>query len=445
MRMDSCRVIRLSFAFLATVFLMAETGFAQVQQSFSPLATVPPNQMEQSPLSQFSTSDNLIDQLNRPNKIGGLWVNPAAKQTIARQAMVTKEVNLRKTLEKYAAFRNCSLDEAFVETVSFLKMVPLRDEAATRMVGAQAIYSIVGHDIYRISAQQQFFDALPINLLCIENGKRNLLIEVHFLGIPADNPETFQSMMVPGTFVSFNNKMPLATPYATTASYRDESTRRNTSGSGTFVAATETKTKVYPTFMGRLDDAGVKKLLGSIDDKNKMKVTMAPSLVVSPGQTGSVRDARSRPFVVGMRRVEGDFALAHQPIVQPIEEGTFLLIRGTGENGKIRLDADLALSEIESVETFGYSDVKRDGPLAGDEKTTTPVTIQVPEQKLKQVHFSTLVDDGHTVLIDPVFKRDVRTRIEKRMNAISGATVDPAMPPKSRIMLMIKPRWVEIQ
>lgn len=446
MRTDSCGLVRFSFTFMAMVSLMAAAGVAQVQQSFTPLATVPPNQMERSPLSQFTTTDSLIDRLNQPKNTGGLWVNPAsAAPANNRQDMVTREVNLRKTLEKYAAFRDCSLDEAFAATVSYLKMVPLRDESARKMVGAQAIYSIVGPDIYRISASQTFFDALPINLLCLENGKRNLLIEVHFLGIPEDNPETFKSMMIPGSFVSFNNKIPQATPYATTASYRDESTRSNTPGTGTFVAATETRTKVYPTFMGRLDDQGVKKLLGSINNENKIKVTMAPSLVVSPGQTGSVRDALSRPFVVGMKRVEGDFALAHQPIVQPIEEGTFLLLRGTGENGKIRLDADLALSEIESVETFGYSDTKRDGPLAGDEKTNTPVTIQVPEQKLKQVHFSTLVEDGQTILIDPVFQRDIRTRIEKRHSALQGKVADSQPPAKSRIMLMIKPRWVDAQ
>ena len=250
--------------------------------------------------------------------------------------------------------------------------------------------------------------------------------------------------MVPGSFVSFNNKIPQATPYATTATYKDESAKGNLPSEprGTFVVATETKTKVYPTFMGRLDDSGLNKLFAALEKDKNIKVTMAPSLVVLPGQTASVADASTRPFVVGMNRVEGDFAVAHQPIVQPIEEGTMLMLRATGENGSIRLDADLALSEIESVETFAYSDSKQKGKSDGSEINTTPVTIQIPEQKLKQVHFSTLVKEGHTVFIDPVFSRSLQSPNSRRGTAV-GEQGREIQIPKSRVMLMIKPRWVE--
>jgi hypothetical protein len=444
MRTDSRCGFRFCFALLGAVCLIPSAGFGQVRESNQTITSVPPSPMEASPLSQFSATAPLIKQMNQARRVAGGWLSaPVLTLPTRTQPLVTKDIDLKNTLRKYAAFKKCSLNEAFAETVSFLKMVPLHDKSGSEMVGAQAIYSIVKQDIYRISAQQKFFDALPTNLLCLENGKRYLQIEIHFLGIPTENPETFRSLMVPGSFTSFNNKIPQATPYATTASYKNESASgKLSSPGGTFVVATETKTKVYPTFMGRLDDTGVKKLLAALDADKNIKMTMAPSLVVLPGQTASVADASSRPFVVGMNRVEGDFAIAHQPIIQPIEEGTMLMLRANGENGKIRLDADLALSEIESVETFGYSDFKRNGPLAGSEKTATPVTIQIPEQKLKQVHFSTLVEEGHTVFIDPVFQRNIQTRIEKRMNALNDKEEDNKNP-KSRIMLMIKPSWVE--
>lgn len=444
MRTDSRCAVRFCLAMLAAVCLFANVGLGQISKTDQTPTSSPTSPMEPSPLSRFTAPTPLINQMNQARRLSGVWISLAqSTQPTGSMVLVTKEVDLKGTLRKYAAYKNCSLNEAFAETVSFLKMVPLHSKSDSSMVGAQAIYSIVKQDIYRISGPQTFFDELPWNLMCIENGKRNLSIDIHFLGLPEDSSETFKSLMIPGSFVSFNNKIPQATPYATTATYKNEfaDTGQQSDANGTFVVATETRAKVYPTFMGRLDDEGVKKLFKSVQVNKGYKVTMAMSLVVSPGRTGSVADASTRPFVVGMKRVEGEFTIAHQPIVQPIEDGTFLMLRATGQNGKIRLDADLAFSEIESVETFGYSDLKQNGPLAGSEKTATPVTVQIPEQKLKQVHFSTLVEEGHTVFIDPVFKRNVDTRIEKRLQVLHQG--NDAKKAKSRVMLMIKPRWVD--
>ena len=445
MRTDSRCAIRICVEFLGILCLAANVGWGQVQTTNQTLTETPPSPMEASPLSQFSAATPLINRMSQAQRVSGVWLSsPQTTHRGENQHLVTREIDLRTTLQKYAKFKQCTLNEAFAETVSFLKMVPLHNKTKSEMVGAQAVYSIIEQDIYRISAPQSFFDALPLNMLCLENGKRNLKIEIHFLAIPADNPETFKSLMIPGSFVSFNNKIPQVTPYATSATYQDEASNLDQvhPPGGTFVVATETRTKVYPTFMGRLNDQGVKKLVASAKADKNFRITMAPSLVVSPGQTASIADASMRPFVVGLNRVEGDFAVAHQPIVQPVEDGTFLMLRATGEDGKIRLDADLALSEIESVETFGYSDSK---PQENRDNTdeASNLTVQIPEQKLKQVHFSTLVEEGHTLLIDPVFKKNVETRIEKRLNLIKNNGKN-LKSPKSRVMLMIKPRWVPV-
>jgi hypothetical protein len=85
-------------------------------------------------------------------------------------------------------------------------MVPLRDKPESEMVGAQAIYVVVKQDLYQISAPQKFFDALPLNLMCIANGKRHLSLEIQFVSVPAKVPPSFKSLMIPGSFTSFNNK-----------------------------------------------------------------------------------------------------------------------------------------------------------------------------------------------------------------------------------------------
>ena len=92
------------------------------------------------------------------------------------------------------------------------------------------------------------------------------------------------------------------------------------------------------------------------------------------------------------------------------------------------------------METFGYSDTKQKGPLAGSEEASSSVTVQVPEQKLKQVHFSTLVADGQTVFIDPVF-----TRKEQPKQVPGKDGLEPLKPLKTeyRMMMMIKPKWTK--
>jgi len=386
---------------------------------------------EASPLSQFNASSNFFNNQKAVQTFGRL-----------RETIVTKEIDLGQTLRSYAAFKKCSLNEAFAETVKFLKMVPMRDKPEHEMVGAQAIYSVVKQDIYQISAPEKFFDALPLNLMCIANGKRHLSLEIHFVGVPAKDSPSFKSLMIPGSFTSFNNKIAQVTPFATNASYKNEKDANgDTVSEGTFVVASETRTKVFPTFTGRLNDEGVAQLLETINSDEHSHLTMAPRIVVTPGQTASVADATTHSFVIGMNRVEGEFATAHQPVIQPIEAGTMLKLRATGENGKIRVDADLALSQIESVETFDFAEaeMKKDaktGKLVKGNK----IVVQVPEQRLKQVHLSTTVEEGQTIFVDPVFERIIETPVERRVNQLND---EQSKRQKSRILLLIKPRWVE--
>lgn len=398
-------------------------------------------QTEPSPLSEFSPTSELIEQLNHPGK------------PFTRGNIVTKEVDLQRAIRGYAALKRCSWSEAFRETASFLKMVPIKDEPAENMLSAGALYSVVNQDVYRITASQSFFDRLPENLRCIENGKRHLSLQVQILEVSAENRDSFRSFMIPGSFASFNNKFPQAKPYATAATYQDveQSAGGLAEPVGTFVVASETKTKVFPTFMGRLDGAGVEKLISHVQSDASCAVTFSTSIRAFPGQTASISEAHTRPFVVGLNEVvgsnkhDGEVTRAHEPVIQAIEEGTVLRVRATGEAGQIRLDGDLALSEIQSVETFEYPAE----PAAGSKHNGSApeenqrLTVQVPEQKLKQVHLSTLVKEGQTVLIDPVFQRASRGKSIKEPKRVLKTKAN-ANSRQARVLLMITPRFVDV-
>ncbi len=452
MRREARCGVRVTLALLGalvSVFVLGNVEcLAQLQPSQYDQTPSKPKTVEPSPLSQFSFSGPLVERMSQmqtlSNSGGALTGTPSAHATSHPNSLflVTREVNLKQTLQKYAKFKGCSLDEAFATTVATLKMSPILDPSAKRVVGAEAAYSIVGDDVYRITASQLFFEALPMNLMFIENGKRRLTIETHFLKLPIDKSEEYKPFLIPGSFVAFSNRIPQANAFATSATYRNEMESRQQAGvpAGTFVMSTETKTKVYPTFMGRLTDQGVNRMVEDFSSKPNCEIVKGPQVAVMPGVAAAISVAESRPFVVGVNRVEGKFSVAHQPILQVVEQGNLFKFRLIGDDGKIRLNADLALSDIASVETFGYSDTKQKGPLAGLEEASSSVTVQVPEQKLKQVHFSTLVADGQTVFIDPVFTRKEQT---KQVPGKDG--LEPLKPLKTeyRMMMMIKPKWTK--
>jgi hypothetical protein len=159
---------------------------AQLQPSQYSQKQANPKTVEPSPLAQFSFSGPLVERMSQMQTLsssgGALAGTPSAHATSHPNSLflVTREVNLKKTLQKYAKFKGCSLDEAFETTVATLKMSPILDPSSKRVVGAEAAYSIVGVDVYRITATQLFFDALPMNLMFLENGKRRLTIETFF-------------------------------------------------------------------------------------------------------------------------------------------------------------------------------------------------------------------------------------------------------------------------
>ena len=404
---------------LAGVCWMSVLAVAQIHP-----APVFQNPMEPSPLSQYASDGGIFGQASKiaspqPTNIG--------------EVLYSRRVDLTQTLKKYAALKGCSLNEAFSKTTAFLRMFP-HDQLSTKTFGASAYYQIVDKDVYLITAPQKFFDRLPAQLACVENGIRYIELKIRFISIPVADKIDMQKFFLPGTHVTFNNKLPQATPFATQASYRnaDESKTAGGQDGGTMVMASETITKTYPTFMARMDQKGVDAFVKFIKDSPDLALTQSPTVRAIPGDPVFISDSSTRPFVVGVNRLDGDFTLAHQPIVQPIEEGAMLKIRAIGQDGKIRIDGDLALSTIERVSTFAYKDVR------GDQSET--VTVQVPEHRLKQVHLTTLVEEGKTIFIEAFGPNKVKFTLPKKALARNAKVEERDV----RTLIMVTPNWVRV-
>ena len=395
-------------------------------------APVIQNPMEASPLVQYSTTGGVMNQITKLH--GSQLLNHG-------EVLFTKKVDFGPALQKYATLKNCSLNDAFAKATEFLRLAP-RDAPKQNDASASAFYQIVDKDVLQVTAPKKFFEQLPGNLTCIENGIRHIEMQILFVTIPAGHKTDIRRWIIPGTHEAFNNKIPQANAFATQATYKNEAASRaatqpgvaDDQARGTMVSASETVTKAFPTFIARLDQKGVESFRKYVLGNEERNTTLSPTIRVVPGQPATITDGSARPFVVGVNRVEGEFTVAHQPIVQPIEEGTLVKVRAMGESGKIRLDSDIAHSTIESVESYTYDDMQ------GKNNAKDAVTVQVPEHRLKQVHISTLVEEGKTVLIEAFGPTKVSYRLPKRGLAKQGKLATRV----ARSMILLTPKWVDV-
>ncbi len=155
-----------------------------------------------------------------------------------------------------------------------------------------------------------------------------------------------------------------------------------------------TTTNELPAIYKVLSAARAEKVRSAIRADEQTEVLSHPRLFVQSGQTASISVGSRRPFVVGVKSVEG----AAQPQVRVIDCGLQLRIRPTAQSGKnLTLECDIKRSDIEDVRTTTVR-------AAGFEQ---PVTLQVP--RVQEVRFESTIESafGKTVVIGglPAAKR----------------------------------------
>jgi general secretion pathway protein D len=147
----------------------------------------------------------------------------------------------------------------------------------------------------------------------------------------------------------------------------------------------------------------------------RSNVLTAPKVTLFNGQAASVADTSARPFVIGLIPVVGDFAVAHQPVVTVLNEGTQLGVQAVVSSDRryVRLTLVPVFSQIGDVEEFTFSGttstdtgtnvVDPNGEPTGDRDNETTVrtgtTIQLPTFAFTTVSTTVSVPDGGTVLL----------------------------------------------
>jgi len=164
-----------------------------------------------------------------------------------------------------------------------------------------------------------------------------------------------------------------------------------------------------------LSDVEVFFLLQAAQGDRRSNILQAPKVTLFDGQTATIADTSSRPFVVGIIPVVGDFAAAHQPVVTVLNEGTTLSVQAVVSHDRrfVRLTLVPFFSQIGDVDTFrfvgsttsdsGTNILDSDGNPIGVndnvEQSTEGAVVQLPTFQFTTVSTTVNVPDGGTVLL----------------------------------------------
>ncbi|MEM8733226.1 MAG: hypothetical protein AAGG44_03330 [Planctomycetota bacterium] len=166
----------------------------------------------------------------------------------------------------------------------------------------------------------------------------------------------------------------------------------------------------------------------------RTNVLQAPRVTMFDGQFASINDTVSRPFVTSLIPVVGDFAVAQQPVIVVLNEGTVLNVQATVSPDKrfVRLTLNPNFSQIDRVDTFtfegstttrsGSNVLDNNGNLTGttddNEQIIAGTTVQQPSFANTSISTTVSVPDGGTILLGGI-KRVREGRLERGVPILS--------------------------
>lgn len=174
---------------------------------------------------------------------------------------------------------------------------------------------------------------------------------------------------------------------------------------------------------------------------SRSNVMQAPKVTLFDGQIASIQDTVSRPFVTSITPVVGDFAVAQQPVIVILNEGTQLSVQGVVSDDKryVRLTLVPFFSQIGDVNTFTFEgsrstsrssraeeDTNGDGVVddldavdtTDENDVISGTTVQLPTFASTSVSTTVSVPDGGTILLGGI-KRLSEGRTERGVPMLS--------------------------
>ena len=166
----------------------------------------------------------------------------------------------------------------------------------------------------------------------------------------------------------------------------------------------------------------------------RTNILQAPRVTMFDGQFANINDTVQRPFVTSLIPVVGDFAVAQQPVIVVLNEGTVLNVQATVSPDKrfVRLTLNPQFSQIDRVDTFTFEGSRTSrtgtnildangnptGTTEDNEEIIAGTTVQHPSFVNTSVSTTVSVPDGGTILLGGI-KRMREGRIERGVPILS--------------------------
>lgn len=217
-----------------------------------------------------------------------------------------------------------------------------------------------------------------------------------------------------------------------------------------------------------LSDIEVYLLIQAAKGSDRTNILQSPTVTMFNGQSASVTDGFQRPFVTSVTPVVGDFAVAHQPVITILPDGTNLNVSAVVSNDRrsVRMTLVPQFTQIGDVQTFTFSgsqttEVSTNSllddlldiatPDASDDEarvTTQGVTVQLPIIATTSVSTVVSVPDGGTILLGGI-KRMTEQRSEAGVPFLSNIPYVNRLfknvsigRTTSNLMMMVTPRII---
>lgn len=235
----------------------------------------------------------------------------------------------------------------------------------------------------------------------VPTDKPQVVVEVAQLLVDLNSDVPLKSFFKPGSFEVHNGTLPPVDLESKLGVGNTNNIGNSPSSTAKSAEGTQSVRRSMPVMLAKLDDEGMAGIKGALKDES---VVSAPTLVCFSGQSATINDLSLRPFVVGVKPISNNGTVAHQPIIQTIEDGLLMNFTPTIVDGNIDLTTNLAHSKVTAVETFRISG-----------NTDQGVTIQIPEQSVSRVRLSSLLKNGESLFVDPRLQVEVEQAKDSKL------------------------------
>lgn len=174
--------------------------------------------------------------------------------------------------------------------------------------------------------------------------------------------------------------------------------------------ATQTIERRSPATMHVLDEEHRAAVMQALEGDTRSNLISCPKVTLFDRQKAVVADTVQRPFVIGVKQ---NAAGESEPSIRVVTEGLTVRLHPQIESeNRLRLSCGVTFSDIHDVETTTI-------PLAGEE----PITLQVPEVATMKIDSLVALEDGKTLAIGGLKRRDRDGKTESLLVLIRARIV----------------------